>query len=72
MLQKFPGTAKYMKGVVEDTVTGIHRSVSLRVCVRVRVCVKLKVLRLTGVFGGLEKLVQFPPHELPASFVFFL
>lgn len=25
MLQKFPGSAKYMKGVVEESVTGIHR-----------------------------------------------
>ena len=47
MLQKFPGTAKYMKGVVEDTVTGIHRSVSQCVCVCV--CVS-KLARLCSSF----------------------
>ncbi len=25
MLTKFPGASKYMKGVVEDSITGIHR-----------------------------------------------
>ena len=30
MLKKYSGTAKYLKGVVEESVTGIHRCVSGR------------------------------------------
>jgi len=25
MIQKFPGASQHMRGVVEDTITGVHR-----------------------------------------------
>ena len=33
LLNKLPGAAKYMRGVVEESVTGVHRCVSVCVCV---------------------------------------
>ena len=32
MLQKFPSVAKYMKGVVEESITGVHRYVVTNTC----------------------------------------
>ena len=27
MIQKFPGASRHMRGVVEDTITGVHRCI---------------------------------------------